>query len=316
MATSSPELGRDPMRRGWGSVRGVVGKMLRMAVGMAVVLIGIAALVVPTLISLGRDYWSTDNGVHGPLILVSGAWLIWREREIIQYRPGSISGWWMVAGLPPLLLLYAYGRLFSVLVVESGALYAILILLGFYYWGAGVMRRLWFAILYLGFLVRPPSTMVAELTQPLKIWLSDTSVSILHGFGYEVGNTGVAIQIAQYELLVQQACAGVGSIFSLLAIGLLYLHLTYNDSRLRSVVLLLGIVPIAILSNLIRVIAIVLLTYYAGDAVAQSAAHELMGVITFACAILGMFALDGALSLLLNAKLPKRRRRRVRARVA
>ena len=316
MATSSPELGRDTIQGGWGRARAAIGKMLRMPLGMAVVLIGVAALVVPTLVSLARDYWSTDNGVHGPLILVSGAWLVWREREVIHYRPGSISGWWLIGALPPLLLLYAYGRLFSVLVVETGALYAILILLGLYYWGARVMRRLWFAVLYLGFLVRPPSAIVAELTQPLKIWLSNTSVSILHGFGYEVGNTGVAIQIAQYELLVQQACAGLGSIFSLLAIGLLYLHLTYNSSRVRSIILLLGIVPIAVLSNLIRVIVIVLITYYAGDAVAQSAAHELMGVITFTCAILGMFALDGALSWLLNLKWPKRRRRRARVRGA
>ena len=198
-----------------------IRQSLRLPWHIAVLLVGITALVVPTLLSLGRDFWSTDNGVHGPLILVSGAWLIWRERTRIRFRPGSIGLGWLIAFLPLLLVIYAYGRIFGVVPIETAALYAMLVLLGYYYWGPKVMRRLWFAILYLGFLIKPPFTLTAELTQPLKIWLSGAAVSILHTLGYPVGNTGVTIQIAQYELLVKQACSGLGSIFSLLALGLL-----------------------------------------------------------------------------------------------
>jgi exosortase len=126
----------------------------------------------------------------------------------------------------------------------------------------------------------------------------------------------VSIQIAQYELLVQQACAGLGSIFSLLAIGLLYLHLTNHPSRLRELILLFAIIPIAVVANLFRVLGIVLLTYYAGNEVAQSFAHDLLGLITFAIAILGMFALDGLLGLFIRertADRPRKQRRRRRA---
>jgi exosortase len=308
VASHSPELAVSASTRTGGS------GLARLQI--VVILIGVSALLLPTLVRLASEYWSTDNGVHGPLILVSGAWLIWRERAIIHFRPGSISGWWLLAFLPLFLLFYAYGRVFDVLIVESALLYAILVLLGLYYWGPSVMRRLWFAVIYLAFLIRPPSELVAELTQPLKIWLSGATVSILHGFGYPVGNTGVSIQIAQYELLVQQACAGLGSIFSLLAIGLLYLHLTDHPSRLRELILLLAIIPIAVLANLMRVLGIVLLTYYAGNEVAQSFAHDLMGLITFAIAILGMFALDGLLGLFIRertADRPRKRRRRRRA---
>jgi exosortase len=287
---------------------------LRLPLHLAVLLVGIAALLIPTLISLGREYWSTDNGVHGPLILVSGVWLIWRERDRIRLRPGSIGVGWLLTILPLLLVVYAYGRVFDVLPIESAALYAILVLLGFYYWGPKVMRRLWFALLYLAFLIKPPFTWIAELTQPLKIWLSGAAVSILHAFGYPVGNTGVTIQIAQYELLVQQACAGLGSIFSLFAMGLLYLHLTNRRPVIHSAILLLAILPLAILANLVRVIGIMLLTYYGGNALGQSSAHELMGLITFALAILGMFVLDKLLDLTRGLNLRRRRRPRQRAR--
>jgi exosortase len=307
MASHSPELATTASTRSRGGSR-----LARLEI--VAVVIGISALLLPTLVRLATEYWSTDNGVHGPLILVSGAWLIWRERAIIHFRPGSISGWWLLPSLPLFLLLYAYGRIFDVLIVETSLLYAILVLIGFYYWGPTVMRRLWFAIIYLAFLIRPPSELVAELTQPLKIWLSGTAVSILHGFGYPVGNTGVSIQIAQYELLVQQACAGLGSIFSLLAIGLLYLHLSNHQSRLRAAILLLAIIPIAVLANLIRVLGIVLLTYYAGNDVAQGFAHDVMGLTTFAVAILGMLVLDGLLGLFIrertHVRVSRRRSRR------
>jgi exosortase len=259
--------------------------------------LGVASILIPTLLSLADTYWSTDNGAHGPIILVTGAWLLWRDRAELRFRPNSISTGWLIAFLPPLLLLYVYGRAFNVLFVETSALYLVLILLGLFYWSPQTLRRLWFAVLYLGFLIKPPSGIVAELTQPLKIWISETAVGILHALGYPVGNTGVAIQIAQYELLVQQACAGLGSIFTLFAIGLLYLHLTKPAGRVHGAILIAGTLPIAVLANLARVIVLILLTYHGGNSVAQGFAHDLAGVVTFLFAMVGMLALDGLLTL-------------------
>jgi exosortase len=299
-------------------IRAPVRWPAHLPIHVAVLLIGLAALAIPTLVSLGGQYWSTENGVHGPLILASGAWLIWRERDKIHFRPDSISLGWVVAVLPLLLLVYGYARIFNVLPIETAALYIILVLLGLYYWGPRVMRRLWFAILYLGFLIKPPFTWIAELTQPLKIWLSGAAVSILHSFGYPVGNLGVTVQIAQYELLVKQACSGVGSIFSLFAMCLLYLHLTGRRSALHTTILVLAIIPLAVVANLVRVLGIMLLTYYGGNGIGQGSAHELMGLITFALAILGMFTLDYLLGLLSEMDLRRfsstRRRKRRRSR--
>jgi exosortase len=270
----------------------------RIPIDMAVLVAGVAALVVPTLVALAQGYWDTENGAHGPIILVSGAWLLWRERAHIRFQPGGISSAWLAALLPPLLLLYAYARSFSVLTAETASLYLLLVLLALYYWGPAVMRRLWFAVFYLGFLIKPPSGIVAELTQPLKIWISETAVALLYWLGYPVANSGVHIQMAQYELLVQQACAGLGSIFSLLAIGLLYVHLSKRAFSWRSVLLILGIIPIAMIANLLRVLILLLLTYHFGDAVAQSFLHDAAGLTTFALALAGMLALDHLLGLM------------------
>ncbi len=263
--------------------------------GLLVLAVGVASVTLPTLVSLARFHWTTESGAHAPLILVSGAWLIWRERHAIHFRPHSISLVWLALLLPVLLLTYIYARSVSMLGTESMALYLTLVLLGFFYWGPRVMKRLWFAVLYLGFLIKPPYGLVAELTQPLKIGLSQASVEILSILDYPVAASGVLIQVGQYELLVKQACAGLGSLVTLLALGLLYIHLTRSSWRWRSVALLLAIIPIALLANLLRVLILVLLTYHAGDAVAQSFAHDLAGIVTFALSLLGMLAFDAFL---------------------
>ena len=53
---------------------------------------GLAALTIPTFITLGREVWSAEGGVQGPIVLATGAWMLARQRETIEAlrRPGSV----------------------------------------------------------------------------------------------------------------------------------------------------------------------------------------------------------------------------------
>lgn len=268
-----------------------------LSAGRVAVIAGLAALVLMTLYSLASIYWSTSNGAQGPIIFVSAVWLFWREREDLRLRPGSISGVWLAAFVPALVVLYIYAAVFRVLTLQSAALYALLVVLAFYYWGPRIVRQQWFAILYLGFLVRPPAGLTAELTQPLKMWISSTSASLLYAAGYPIATAGVRLQVAQYELLVQQACAGLGSIFSLLAICVLYIQLVRRSDPLRNALLLFGAIPVAVGANLLRVLLLILITFYFGNRVAQGFTHQVAGLMTFVLSLLGMAALDRFLGL-------------------
>lgn len=283
---------------------GTASVEVRWSVEFVSVAVGIALLVVPTVLSLAREYWSTDNGAHGPILFFSGLWLIWRERSEIRFRaaPPSLV---QLAALSPVLLLYIYGRAFRVLTLETAALYLLVIGLAYVSLAPGVLRRLWFPILYLGFLIRPPAGFIAEATQPLKIWISVTATDVLHWAGYAIASSGVRIQIDQYELLVQQACAGLGSIFSLLAIGLLYLHLASRSQGLWRAALLVSIIPIAVLANLLRVVILILLTVHFGQDVAQGFAHEAAGITTFALSLVGLIALDHAAGMWRRGTVPQ-----------
>ena len=251
-------------------------------------------MVLPTLFNLARHHWTTSDGAHGPIILVSGLWLLLRDYRALHFRPGSLHAAWLLLGLP-LLLMAIYGRSFRLLGLESAATYLTLVLLAAYYWGVPAIRRNWVAVAYLGFLVKPPDMLVAEWTQPLKIAISEASVTLLEAFEYPIAASGVLIQVAQYELLVQQACAGLGSLVTLLAMGMVYVHLSRPATNRHAILLLLLIVPIALLANLLRVLILVLLTYHVSDAVAQSFAHDLAGVLTFILSLGGMLMADTAL---------------------
>jgi exosortase/archaeosortase family protein len=87
----------------------------------------------------------------------------------------------------------------------------------------------------------------------------------------------------------------MNSIFGLLAIGLFYIYLVRGSSVLYSIFLAALMIPIAIAANIIRVIIVMLLTYYFGDEVGQGFLHFAAGIFLFVIALFLVFALDAAL---------------------
>ncbi len=258
--------------------------------------LGLLVTIVPTLIATASESWTSESGVHGPLVLATAAWLIWRDwdRIVADARPGRL---WIAF---PLLLagaaFYIFGRAFNFLMIEVAALLLALVAIAYAFVGRAVLVRMWFPILYLGFLIPIPGWVLDSVTQPLKIMVSDIVTWILAAVGYPITQVGVTLYIAQYQLLVEDACAGLNSIVSLTAIGLFYIYLMHNASWRYSLLLLAFLLPIAIAANVIRVIILVLLTYYAGNEVAQGYLHGFAGIVTFVSALLLFFLLDQLLS--------------------
>ena len=153
-------------------------------------------------------------------------------------------------------------------------------------------------MLYLAFTLPPPDTVVAVVTQPIKIAISSSAVSLLHALGYPIASAGVTIQIAQYELLVAAACAGLNSIVSLAAICLFYVYLRHRNDVRSFVVVVMAIIPVAIFSNFVRVLVLILVTYYFGEAAAQGFIHDFAGLLMFAVALFTIFAVDSVHSRL------------------
>lgn len=262
--------------------------------------VGLLAMAIPTLFSLATEAWSREEGIHGPIVLATGVWLIWRRWHGVTALADPGSPVIAFGVLLVSLLLYVFGRAFDFLSLEAIALLGAVLAVAYSFLGRRALVTLWFPIFYFLFLVPMPGWFIDRVTAPLKQFVSYSSETLLSAAGYSVVRQGVILFVDQYQLLVKDACAGLNSLFSLTSISLFYIYLRHNASWRYALFLMLWIVPIAILANIVRVIVLVLTTHYWGDAAAQGFLHNSAGMLMFVVALLGIFALDNAIELFLR----------------
>ena len=250
------------------------------------------SMVLPTLYSLATGPWTSEAGVQGPIVLATGTWLL--LRRLPEIRAKAVHGSLPIAAAMLLIAipLYIFGRAFDFISIEVAAMLLALLATAYAYVGFEVLKALWFPIFYLGFMIPLPGWVLDFITLPLKHLVSEVVTTTLQWLGYPIARVGVTIYIAQYQLLVEDACAGLNSLVSLISIGLFYVYILHNSSAKYSILLLMLVIPIAILANVVRVMALVLLTYYFGDAVAQGFLHNFAGMVTFTSALLLIFLVD------------------------
>ncbi len=258
--------------------------------------LGLLALYVPTIWDLTFNIWSTEEQSQGPIVLAICLWLVWRSWDRIDDEsagaPQPALGWLLVAvGL----LFYVFGR--SQRILSAQTLSAIFMLPGLVLLlrGPRQLKAAAFALFFMIFLIPLPATMVDAITQPLKLAVSSVATSVLFAAGYPIARMGVIVQIGQYQLLVADACAGLHTLFSLEAMGLLYLNVVRHTSLLRNIALALLIVPISFMANVIRVMVLALITYYFGDEAGQGFLHGFAGMVLFMTALMFIIATDTGL---------------------
>jgi exosortase B len=260
------------------------------------VVAGLLILYVPTFYDLAGTHWSRDDYAHGPIILAIVVWLIWDKRQILLAVPRNTAPVPGIALLAFGLVFYVLGRAHDVILFEVGALAPILAgtLLTMRGWPA--LRSLWFMLLFIVYLVPLPGFFVDAVTLPMKQYVSEIAAQILYAAGYPIARAGVTLTMGQYQLLVADACAGLNSMFSLSALGLLYLYLMHRTSWLHNTFILVSLLPIALCANIARVIILVLVTYHFGDAAGQGLVHDFSGLVLFVIALIGILVLDAILA--------------------
>jgi exosortase B len=258
-------------------------------------LLGWLALALPSLWDYLFGTWASYSQGHEILLLGVTAWLLWRVRDGLRAAAPPARNWPGLVLLALLLPAYLFGRTQEFIRIELLALWGISLCLVWLQAGWAGLRATGFAWLFALFAMPLPFSWVLALTAPLKAAVSIIATAVLQALDYPVGRSGVVITVGQYQLLVAEACAGLSSMFTLEATGLLYSHLMARPSWGYNLTLALMAIPVAFLANVIRVIILVLITYYFGDAVGQGFVHNFSGAVLFACALVLMAAVDVAL---------------------
>jgi len=177
----------------------------------------------------------------------------------------------------------------SFLFVISGIMIA---LLGWVYY-----KAFFFPIAFLIFMIPIPSIFLQKITFPLQLLVSQASEHVLAVIGVPILREGNIIILSNARLEVAEACSGIRSLMSLLALGTIVAYFTQKD-RLKQVIIILLCIPLAIIVNVMRVVGTVILTERYGSSVAEGLSHSVGGLITFAVALLLLLLIGALLSRL------------------
>jgi exosortase B len=259
--------------------------------------LGFAALYLPTYVDLARRIWPTDEQGHGPIILAVSVWLMFAKRAELAALPAQPRMAWGTSLLLLGVAMYVLGRSQNMMVFEASSQIVVLVALLLGFRGVPALRLMWFPLFFLLFMVPLPGSVVAAVTAPLKAAVSTVAGNVLYWLDYPVARSGVILSVGPYQLLVADACAGLNSMFTLEALGLLYLNLMRSTSAVRNVALAILIIPIAFVANIIRVMILVLVTYHFGDEAGQGFVHSFAGMVLFGVGLVLMLGADSLLRL-------------------
>ena len=251
---------------------------------------GVYYRIVPSMVS---DWYNDANYSHGFLVpLIAGYLLYQRRGELMEthINPDTRGLFVLLGGLVPLALAFAGTELFtmraSILVVISGIVY--------YYFGRDVLKKAALPIGYLFFMVPLPYILYNAVAFPLKLFVAKYAVLFLQAIGIIVVREGNIIIFPNVTFEVADACSGIRSIMSLLALSTA-LAFVVPISAARKWIIIISAIPIAVFTNWLRVVITGILAQYWGQKAAEGFFHEFAGVVIFAVAILLLFFLLGLL---------------------
>ena len=237
--------------------------------------------------ALGNDWYIDPDYSHGFLVPLLSAYFVWERWDSLKKIPISPSVWGfalLALGLLALIVGVVGAELYvqrvSFLLVLSGL---VLLLLGWNY-----LWVLSFPIGFLIFMVPLPAIVVNTIAFPLQLFAAQTASFCLFSLGIPVLREGNLIVLASTTLEVAEACSGLRSLLSLLALGTVYGYFSQNILWKRWALVILSI-PIAIIANAARVSGTGILAHYFGPESAEGFYHTFEGWLVFIVAFILLF---------------------------
>lgn len=261
--------------------------------------LSLSALVIilyaPVLGSLVKQWWSDPNYGHGFFVPVIAAYVLWSERDRWRAQPFRPENFGLA------VMLFAIGlRILGMLGAElfTARLSLVILIAGIVLFLAGrqILRLIAFPIGYLLFMIPLPAIVYYQLTLPLQLWASRLGATGLVALGIHTVRQGNLLYLPNCTLNVVEACSGIRSLLSLLAVAVAYAYFAERSIWKRSV-LAVASVPVAIATNGLRLVATGVLSYFFGPSVDSGAVHVVLGLGFFALALVSILVIHKLLGL-------------------
>ena len=255
----------------------------------------LAALYWKILGDLVAQWWDDPNYSHGFLVPFFSGYLIWRQRG--RLKALAPRGTW--SGLPVLVAgvgLFVLGNIGAENFLTRSSLILILAGLVLLHLGPEIFRALAFPLAFLFFMVPLPAIIFYAVAFPLQRLAAQNAASSLDLLGVPVLLDGNVLHLSQISLGVTEACSGVRSLISLLALAVGWVYLTFDGVWAR-LLLVASAVPITILANAARVVTTGLIGQWFGVSYAKGFFHFFSGWLIFLVAFVALLAIHGLIRL-------------------
>lgn len=254
-------------------------------VAAGVLVAAVLILYWSSLQGLVVDWWTDDNYSHGFLVPVFSGYLVWQRREEL-FRSGRNGSW---LGLPVLLFglgMLLVGDLAAEHFTSRSSLIVVASALVLLHMGSHALRVLWFPLAFLFFMIPLPAILFNSFALPLQALAAENATWALDKLGIPVLRDGNVIHLSHITLGVTEACSGIRSLISLLALAVAWGYLTLPGVWWRMFFVAIA-VPITIVMNAGRVVVTGLIGQWFGIEYAQGFFHSFSGwvifILSFAC---------------------------------
>ncbi|UCC80225.1 MAG: exosortase/archaeosortase family protein [Candidatus Zixiibacteriota bacterium] len=248
------------------------------------ILIGLITLINITVFKDLVSVWiNNGNYSHGFFIIPIATYLFWRERKELVFpsRPAGMG-----------IFLFALGSIGSIVGIAASELFTSRLSLLFIIWGVSLyylgnrnFKKVWFPFAFLIFMVPIPAVVYYSATLPMQLFSSKITDAVLRVIGMPSVRQGNIIYLPQYTLEIVEACSGLRSLVSLLALSALYGYLTLAGV-IRPLILFMAAIPIAIIINIFRLLLTAVMAYSISPEFADSFIHDVSGLIVFIVALI------------------------------
>ena len=243
----------------------------------------------PILVSMYGSWFDVNAYMeHGLLVVPAAAYMAWTNRTKLIQVPHSPS----ISGV----LLLFLGALLATLGIAAhwvwvGRMAFLVSLIGCIaaVYGLRMVRELAYPLFTLIFMVAPPTFVYERVTLSLQLLASRFGELSLEALGYSVVREGNILELVGSKLSIEEACSGLRSLLSITFMCALYNYFFVKGNSMRALILLMSI-PIAIIANIVRIIASGVASQYNKELL-HGEWHDAFGYVSIVSAGIGCFLL-------------------------
>ncbi len=251
----------------------------RTAIKFLILTAVLGAVYYSELYSMVQTWAGKKEYSHGFLVPLISSYIIWTKRQ--ELRNAIVSPEWKgLAVLMTGVFLYIVGnvafepfvRQVSFIVTIIGLIYLLL--------GKEMLRLLIFPAGYLLFMIPLPYIVMNSIAIRLRLIDATVTFKALHSLGMPIFQDGANLELPNISLSVADLCTGILSLVAIMTLSVFYAYMTQRHIVSRLALVFISI-PVAVVSNMFRLIMTVWLAYIYGQRALSSAIHEFHGTANF-----------------------------------